>query len=241
MDRKTPKQVNADYVRLYKKLKPYVSFRIDTRKRMASANRRLVTRYSQQLAIYTRGPNKRYRSRVPGNVAFVQTQCGMSPGFPGFSCAIVPLSSPDGKASVRIKGSGSAKRLVVLDSNIIRETYLFADYESYELQALTDPDTVARNIVKAAGSETHDFVMMCGVHDYSLTTIPGQLANELRYFFDTYSNASEWFHGVIGFRFTDQADFKEYRSAREKSKSKRARKAAKLRRDARERTKEDLA
>lgn len=208
------------YAKAYEAMRPYLNWTLPNGKPISGAQAAKITKYFREFKRLTANPYQIFKPKTEKRLRQAQKATGQPKGFPGFKVAFVPVSG-EGKAKVRLSKTG---KLTVTDKNISRKVYLFEEYEREPGETLLNSDNTVSRILKDA-KNTDNFVLMCGEHESKIAVKPEELQEQVENFFQTYGDAEEWFHGVIGYRFKAQSDFKAYKAA--KASSKRRRKSKK--------------
>jgi hypothetical protein len=221
------------YAVAWEKLQPLVSFRFNPEKQPRTEkgkerfrNEKAQVRAYWKTLVALQGSRQTfiYRPRNPANLGIAQRYAQMPKGQKRWRVAFIP--GPPG-SRVRVRNGV----LTVTSQGVSRVIHYFSDFEHYKGERVRNPEAVADRIL-AADTESKWFRGICGesetTDEYSrdlLWKLISTLANP-----KIYADHREWFLGCVGYRFTKQVRYREYRKARANTAKIRARRKRALRR-----------
>lgn len=218
MGKRLPRWRESDYRAAWKRLRSVVSFTVDVGNLSPSEKRQIRIYDREKKSLEARG-TKVVRPRTTKNVKAAQAYAQHGKGFPQFKVAFVPVATK--KARVKIKGG----KVTVTEDHVRRTVHQFSRYEKKKGERFTDLAAVIKRIL-ARDKHSSQFVRICGQHEEK-GTLPRNLALIVKActkYQNGYTNSAQWFDGLIGYTFTAQSDFNDYRKARKLAKSKTKRK-----------------
>lgn len=217
-----------DYGAAWKRIRGFVSFTADPRN-LTPSQKKQIRAYDKTAAALIRRGVHVYRSRKASNLQAVQSFAQHPPGFPRFSVAFVPVADPSSSTRIRVNKRGTVH---VVSQGIARNVYLFAQFERYPGERLTDTLGVVRRIL-AVDRRSRAFSRICGEHEESGTWPRDAelIAQRCQEYIENYGNHKRWFTGLIGYNFIAQEDFAAYRKARGLAERKRKARRRKKRND----------
>ncbi len=205
-----------DYRQAWKAIQPLVDFRIDWRSITPSQKRQIRIYDRERKSLEARGAvvirtNTRNRKQI-------QQEAQHAKGFPRFKVAFVPATQ---NAKVRVKNG----HLVISENALERRTHLFPRYEKKPGEHITDPLAVVKRIL-ARDKKSVKFVIITGKYE-DFKSYPRKaelIAEGLANYIGSYGNHEKWLKGLIGYSFSNQADYNDYRDSRKLAKEKKRKK-----------------
>lgn len=221
------------YAKVWSKLEQFVSFRFDpqkqprteTGKKRYAKEKAKVRRYFKTL-VDLQGSRQTvvYRPRKRENLLPAQRYAQMPPDETEWMVAFVP-----GNQGSKVKVRGKSVR--VDTHGVSRVVWQFKDFERYRGERSRDPQAVANRILKR-DDKSKWFRGLCGESETKTEYSRETMWRLIDSFTTEYKGHSKWFTGVVGYRFSKQKRYAEYKKARANTKRERQRrKRALLKKD----------